>query len=81
MTLFSFFVKSNLNQTFTKRSMLSIINSIYDPLGLINPFTIRAKILMRKLWAQNPKIDWDDNLPKEIEQEWEEILLDMNDLN
>ena len=36
----------------TKRSILSKINGIYDPLGLIGPFTLRAKILMRTLWTQ-----------------------------
>ena len=34
----------------TKRMILSQINSIYDPLGLTDPFTVRAKIMMRKLW-------------------------------
>ena len=33
----------------TKRIVLSQINSIYDPIGLLSPFTVRAKILMRKL--------------------------------
>ena len=33
----------------TKRIILSQVNSIYDPLGLTGPFTVRAKILMRKL--------------------------------
>ena len=29
----------------TKRQLLSFIVSIYDPLGLINPFTFRLKVL------------------------------------
>ena len=29
----------------TKRQLLSFIASIYDPLGLINPFTFRLKVL------------------------------------
>ena len=37
-------------QQLTKRMLLSQINSVYDPLGLAGPFTVRAKILMRHLW-------------------------------
>ena len=35
----------------TKRSILSQVNGIYDPLGLLAPFTVTAKILMRKVLA------------------------------
>ena len=37
-------------EQYTKRMILSQINSIYDPLGLITPFTIRSKMSMSKLW-------------------------------
>ena len=36
-------------QQLTKRIILSQINSVYDPLGLAGPFTVRAKILLRRL--------------------------------
>ena len=41
----------------TKRMFLSQVNSIYDPLGLAGPYTVRAKILMRKLWTHETKLD------------------------
>lgn len=34
----------------TKRNILSQIASLFDPLGLVGPIVIRAKILMQKLW-------------------------------
>ncbi|XP_039309123.1 uncharacterized protein LOC120358585 [Solenopsis invicta] len=34
----------------TKRTILSIISQIYDPLGLINPVIVQAKILMQQIW-------------------------------
>ena len=40
----------------TKRIILSQVNSIYDPLGLAGPFTVRAKILMRELWGIENKL-------------------------
>ena len=44
----------------TKRMILSQMNSIFDPLGLIAPFTIKAKFLMKNLWKQ--KLGWDDKI-------------------
>ena len=52
----------------SKRSLLSQVNGIYDPLGLATPFTVRAKILLRKLNAQ--KLDWDDPIPQTERNEW-----------
>ena len=54
----------------TKRACLSTICRFYDPVGLLTPVTISAKIILRKIWAQNPKIDWDSPLPNEIQREW-----------
>ena len=34
----------------SKRMILSRINSIYNLTGLAGPFTVRAKIMIRKLW-------------------------------
>ena len=42
-------IEDNSLESFTKRIILSQINKIYDPLGLIGPFTVRDKILMRSL--------------------------------
>jgi len=32
----------------TKRSVLKKIATLFDPLGFLSPFTIRAKVLMQK---------------------------------
>ncbi|XP_040072864.1 uncharacterized protein LOC120844915 [Ixodes scapularis] len=37
-------------------------------MGLLSPFTIRVKIMFQKLWEL--KIDWDNSLPGNIQQEW-----------
>jgi len=52
----------------TKRTILSIITQIFDPLGLIGPVTIKAKILLQTLWQL--KIDWDTPLPETLRIVW-----------
>lgn len=53
----------------TKRTILSEITKMYDPLGLLAPFNILCKILMQKLWIAD--LSWDDAVPIEIVREWE----------
>ena len=52
----------------TKRSLLSLASRMFDPMGLISPFTVRAKILFQELWRRG--LEWDDPLDSDIEQEW-----------
>ena len=41
----------------SKRLVMSQLNGIYNPLGLLVPFTIKGKLLVRNLWAKH--YDWD----------------------
>ena len=66
-------IKSS-SQKVTKRSILSIVNGFFDPLGLLTPFTVKCKIIMRKIFAHQPKLDWDEAVPREIEIEWQKIV-------
>ncbi|XP_057667212.1 uncharacterized protein LOC130900534 [Diorhabda carinulata] len=59
--VFSYSANKLSIKTYTKRSILSIISQVFDPLGLIAPVTITAKILLQKLGSL--KVDWDDVLP------------------
>ncbi|CAI6373731.1 unnamed protein product [Macrosiphum euphorbiae] len=52
----------------TKRSLLSDINSIYDPIGLITPVLIKGKVFLQQLWSL--KIDWDEVLSDDICSRW-----------
>ena len=59
----------------TKRSLLSSIALLFDPLGMLAPFTIRAKIIMQEIWMLGA--DWDDELPPQLEgriQDWYDQL-------
>ena len=55
----------------TKRKVLSQISKAYDPLNLTLSVTIRGQILMRKVWKL--KVDWDQQVPKEISNEMKSI--------
>ena len=50
--------------TFTKRTLLSRVAKLFDPLQLLAPFTIRAKMLLQKTWILG--LDWDQELPSEV---------------
>ncbi|KAL0902136.1 hypothetical protein ABMA27_000080 [Loxostege sticticalis] len=52
----------------TKRHILSVISQIFDPLGLVSPCIIEAKIIMQRLWVD--KYDWDDDVSSEIKELW-----------
>ncbi|XP_076660587.1 uncharacterized protein LOC143363945 [Halictus rubicundus] len=52
----------------TKRSITSEIAKIYDPLGLLGPVIITAKMLLQRIWTI--KVDWDESLPMDIHTEW-----------
>ena len=61
----------------SKRQILFIVSSIYDPLDLLAPITVRAKIILRKLWAYPEKVSWDEPVPCEIEREWSVLYEDL----
>ena len=60
----------------TKREVLSGISKIFDPLSLVLPITIKGRILMRKIWSSNLKLQWDDVLPTDLSAEWEKLSID-----
>ncbi|KAJ8019238.1 hypothetical protein HOLleu_42307 [Holothuria leucospilota] len=60
----------------TKRICLSKINSVYDPLGLLTPVTVRAKILLRKLWGA--KLEWDEPISDTARSGWVELFEDLS---
>lgn len=60
-----------LDHKITKRSILSFIAKMYDPYGILGPIGIRSKLIIQKLWQL--RIDWDDDIPKDLASEWIEL--------
>ena len=61
-----FISSSELPQT--KRTFLSDVSKVFDPLGFCTPVTVRGKILLQKAWKLT--ITWDEPLPSDITDIW-----------
>ena len=56
----------------TKRNVLKILSSFYDPMGLIQPIIIGLKILMQNICKE--KLDRDDMLSQKLLEDWHDCL-------
>lgn len=52
----------------TKRQMLKLIMSVFDPLGFLSHFLTLPKILMQDVWRSN--INWDEAIKTEQFEQW-----------
>ncbi len=68
---FSHLLENETDKSLTKRSILSLIARIFDPLGLIAPVVTPLKVFLQKLFRE--KIDWDETLPSHLYNEWLQI--------
>ena len=55
----------------TRRKVLAITASIFDPLGLLSPAAIAYKTFIQKLWQD--KLQRDEPLPIHFQQEWNRL--------
>ncbi|XP_065094000.1 uncharacterized protein LOC135714548 [Ochlerotatus camptorhynchus] len=64
----------NPDTPLTKRYVLSVIATLFDPLGLLGAAITSAKIFMQQLWAlrdgQGQRLDWDQSLPSTVGEPW-----------
>ena len=58
-----------------RRGIISVVSSIYDPLGFIAPFILPTKMLLQGLCRK--KLDWDDKIPEEDLSRWESWLKEL----
>ncbi|KAK3710896.1 hypothetical protein QZH41_016322 [Actinostola sp. cb2023] len=59
----------------TRRGILSIVSSVYDPLGFVSPCILMAKIILQDLCSKG--LGWDDKIPEYDKQRWESWLSDL----
>lgn len=49
---------------YTKRNCLRKIATLFDPIGLLAPFTTRAKIQLQEMWTSG--VEWDEELTEPL---------------
>ena len=59
----------------TKREILRFTSSIFDPLGLVTPVTVTAKLLLQELWQGT--VSWDTELNETYQLKWASITADI----
>ncbi|XP_021959017.1 uncharacterized protein LOC110854896 [Folsomia candida] len=59
----------------TKRSVLSLVSQIFDPLGILSPALLQPKLMLQESWAMDLEWDepWNQNQVKKFMEWWEEL--------
>ena len=68
-------VPEALPSTLTRRIVLEQVMGIYDPLGFLSPFLLKAKVLLRETWVD--QLGWDDPLPESLVVKWKQFFVDL----
>ena len=66
-------------QKMSKRSVLSIASKVFDPLGFVEPITVKAKIMIQDIWKQN--MTWDQEIRNDLKDQWIKWLDDIKNLS
>ena len=77
------FTVSEETKPFTRRGVLSVVNSLFDPLGIAAPVVIKGKMLLRQMTCHlkgNHPGEWDRPLPNELYQPWAEWCTSLSTL-
>ena len=62
-------------EVITKRNVLGVVASFYDPMGILSPITVVLKILFSEVCVL--KCDWDVKLPDDFVQKWKKALVSL----
>ena len=54
---------STVTKSLTQRLVLSLVSKVFDPIGLVAPFTVGARLLLKDIWRASRQ-HWDEELPK-----------------
>ena len=79
---------STPQRPFTKRGVLSVVNSLFDPLGIICPAVLGGRLIQRAILStaksdeEGPDTyDWDDPLPETLKSQWDVWISSLLDLS
>jgi len=75
-----FFHEADVNlHVVSKRTILSEIATLFDPLGLLGPIIVVAKIILQELWQAG--YQWDESVPQTIQSRWLRLKRQLSELN
>ncbi len=60
----------------TRRRILSVVSSIYDPLGVLVPVVLKAKLILQDLCRKG--LGWDDIVPTSMALEWTDWIQELH---
>ncbi|XP_068224461.1 uncharacterized protein, partial [Palaemon carinicauda] len=63
----------------TRRGILSIVSSIYDPLGFAAPFVLLAKQILQDL-CKETNLAWDDEVPDDYQRRFKQWISEVPNL-
>ena len=64
----------------TQRAVLSHVSAVFDPLGIVSPFTIRMRLLLKSIWKENGQ-SWDKELNEKNRHAFEKWASEMIQVN
>ena len=62
----------------TRRGVLAVVSSLFDPLGMIAPYVMKAKLLLQELCRR--KLEWDEEINESEKKQWLRWLSDLSKL-
>lgn len=83
----SFLIKVKVpDRPFTRRGILSVVNSIYDIVGFASPVVLGGRLFLRKILSamsnsSSDSLGWDETLPEDQRQYWESWLSGLGELD
>ncbi|XP_058828274.1 uncharacterized protein LOC131688139 [Topomyia yanbarensis] len=75
---FKFKVPTWNHSEICKRTVLSDLARLFDPLLLVSPVVTTAKIFVQSLWRQ--KASWDDALAEDLQKQWSNFRRSLDSL-
>lgn len=76
--MFTFRLSPPTDVEYTKRGFLKRLATVFDPLQMLAPFTIRARMAMQETWLMG--LGWDDEFPEDLKSRCQKWLRQLPDL-
>lgn len=70
MDMFTFKLSTPQDDVYTKRRFLKKLAMLFDPLQMVVPFAIRARMAMQETWLLG--LGWDDQFPSDLKKACQE---------